>query len=135
MAFKSPPPHASSTFNLPILQKAADAYKLWHGFLEHFPRLSRFTLGAKIDTLFLETVELILLAGYSSKPQKLTVVLRAGTKLDALKFFLQIAWELQAIDNKKYTRLSEPLTEVGKMLGGWRKQLQNEAPPESSGGA
>lgn len=99
--------------------------------MEHFPRLSRFTLGEKIDGLFLETVELILLAGYSAKDQKLAVVRRAGTKLDALKFFLQIAWELKALDNKKYIRVSEPLAEVGRMLGGWRKQLtQNETPSD-----
>jgi len=128
---KSPPHSVLGAVNLPILQKAADAYKLWHGFLENFPRLSRFTLGSRIDGLFLETVELILLAGYSAKTQKLTIVLRAGTKLDALKFFLKIAWELKALDNKKYIRLSEPLVEVGKMLGGWRKQLlQYETPPE-----
>lgn len=84
----------------------------------------------KIDGLFLETVELILLAGYSPKVQKLAVVAKAGTKLDALKFFLQIAWELKALDNKKYIRLSGPLDEIGRMLGGWRKQLTSETPPE-----
>lgn len=128
MAFKSPPPQLS--LSLPILQKASDAYKLWHEILNHFPRLSRFTLGAKIDALFLETVELILLAGYSPKHQKLTIVLRAGTKLDALKFFLQVGWELKVMDNKRYARLSEPLIEVGKMLGGWRKQLESNTPTE-----
>jgi len=50
-------------------------------------------------------------------------------KLDATKFFLQMAWELKFFDNKKYIQVSEPLAEVGKMLGGWRKQLQNETPP------
>ena len=81
-------------------------------------------MGGKIDCLFTDTIEFILLAGYAAKPQKTALVQRASTKLDALKFFLQIAWELKALDNKKYLRLSEPLGEVGKMLGGWRKQLQ-----------
>lgn len=115
---------------MPIVHKAAEAYKLWHTFLQHFPRLSRFTLGTKIDSLFAEIVELLFLAGYTSKSQKLVIVQRAATKLDALRFFLNIAWEIKALDGKKYIRLSEPLTEVGKMLGGWRKQLQNETPPE-----
>lgn len=77
----------------------------------------------------METVELILRAGYSPRDHKLALVLQACMKLDALKYFLQIAWELKAIDTKKYTRLSEPLTEVGKMLGGWKKQLKNEPLP------
>ena len=114
--------------NLPILVKAATEYKLWHGFLESFPRLSRYTLGARIDGLFVETIELILIASYSQRQEKLKIVERAGQKLDLLKFFLQTSWELKALDNKKYLAISNPLTEVGKMLGGWRKQLANEAP-------
>jgi len=50
-------------------------------------------------------------------------VIRASSKLDTLKFFLQVAWDLKAIDNNKYAALSAPLVEVGKMLGGWRKQI------------
>lgn len=103
---------------------------MWHGYLQHFPRLSRYTIGVKIDALFSEITELILQAGYSAKPQKLAVVLRASMKLDALKYFLQMAWEMKMIDNKKYVHLSGPLVEIGKMLGGWRKQLQSTAPSE-----
>lgn len=84
----------------------------------------------KIDGLFGEVLEYILLAGYSAKSQKLPIVQRATTKLDAVNFFLNVAWELKALDNQKYIRISEPLTEIGKMLGGWRKQLQNEAPSD-----
>jgi hypothetical protein len=114
-----------------VLQKCTEAYKLWHSFLVDMPRLSRFTLGTKIDGLFTDIIELILLAGYDSTPQKTTLVARASTKLDALKFFLQVAWEIKTLDNNKYLRISEPLNEVGKMLGGWRKQLQ--LPLESTG--
>ena len=39
-----------------------------------------------------------------------------------LKFFLQISWEIRALDDKKYIALSGYLTEIGKMLGGWIKQ-------------
>lgn len=114
--------------DLPILQKVSDAYKLWHGILPHTTRLSRYTLGVKIDGLFLDTVELIVMASYASREHKQAFVLRANGKLDLLKFFLQLAWELKVIDNKKYVAISSPLVEVGKMLGGWRRQLATEAP-------
>lgn len=114
--------------NVTILTKASGAYKSWHGFLGAVPRLSRYTLGAKIDQLFLETVELILIASYTQRSKKLAVIEKAAQKLDLLKFFLQIAWELKALDNKKYMALSAPLTEIGKMVGGWRKQFLSEAP-------
>ena len=87
-------------------------------------KLSRYTLGAKIDTLFTETLELILYAAYANKQQKLLAVQKAATKHDALKYFLNIAWQVRAIDHKTYARISSPLEEIGKMLGGWLKHVQ-----------
>jgi hypothetical protein len=43
--------------------------------------------------------------------------------MDIAKFFLQIAWEIKALDTKKYILISEQLNEVGRMLGGWSRQL------------
>jgi len=120
--------YTSYPSNLPILSKVAGAYKSWHSFVPSIPRFSRYTLGTKIDFLFSETVELILTASYTERSEKLLVIDKAGQKLDSLKFFLQVAWELKALDNKKYLTVSYPLSEVGKMLGGWRKQLQKETP-------
>ncbi|MEK7464079.1 MAG: four helix bundle protein [Patescibacteria group bacterium] len=49
------------------------------------------------------------------------------SRLDTLKFFTQLAWEGKLIPNEKYVELSKKLEEIGKMLGGWRKGLQNPA--------
>ncbi|OGZ76230.1 MAG: hypothetical protein A3G45_02330 [Candidatus Staskawiczbacteria bacterium RIFCSPLOWO2_12_FULL_37_15] len=117
----NPPP---SQFNLTLTQKLVSVYKLWHEFLPHFPKDSRYTLGTKIDNLFLETTELIIGGSYSDKIEKLISLKKASVKLDLLKFFLQIAWEIKSLDNKKYIKLSEKLNEVGKMLGGWIKSLK-----------
>ena len=76
--------------------------------------------------LFIEVIELAFLASYFYKAQKIPYVQKAVMKLDLLKFFLQIAWEIKALDNKKFTLLSEKLNEVGKMLGGWLRQLTKE---------
>lgn len=120
----NPPPDGI----LPILQKLVAAYKLWQSYLPHFPKTSRYTLGEKIDSLFIETVENIVIASYLSKQEKLPYLKQALLKLDVLKFFLQVAWEIKALDTKKYIILSEHLNEVGKMLGGWRKGLENKTP-------
>ena len=74
-------------------------------------------------------MELILLATYTNKEQKAAVVQKASLKIDMLKFFLQLVWELKIIDNKHFIAFSEPLSEVGKMIGGWKKQLGKESPP------
>lgn len=115
--------------NLPVLQKTLEAYKLWHVFHNSFPRLSKFSLGSKIDSLFTDVIENIYLAGYANGENKSGFVVRAATKLDLLKFFLQTAWEVKCLDNKKYMAISTPLSEAGKMIGGWQKQLQTKQPP------
>ena len=94
--------------------------------MPHFPKTSRYTLGEKIDSLFIEITELAFSASYFYKAQKIPYVQKAVAKLDLLKFFLQIAWEVKALDNKKFILLSEKINEIGKMLGGWLRQLTKE---------
>lgn len=126
----NPPPITAGIplTNLPILQKITQAYKLWHNALPHIPRLTRYSLGEKINDLFIELSELVLTASYTAKETKGPVIQRASVRLDTLKFFLQIGWELKALDNKKFAELSQPLVEVGKMLGGWQKQILTQTP-------
>ena len=49
---------------------------------------------------------------------------RAISRLDLLKFFLYLAWEIKAMDTKKYILFSQKFDEIGRQLGGWKKQLQ-----------
>jgi hypothetical protein len=127
-AFNPPP-----LTNLSIIQKLISSYKLWHEFLPSIPRTSRYSLGIKIDNLFIETTEFIYLASRANKDQKLPFLQKASAKLDLLKFFLQIAWEIKSLDNKKYLSLSEILNEIGRMLGGWSRQSQLKQNPALGG--
>ena len=116
------PPRAS---NLSILERLISVYKLWHEFVQHFPKKFKYTLGNKIDFLFIETLDFIFTASHIARDQKLPIIQKASTKLDLLKFFLQISWELKALDNRHYILLSEPLNEIGRMMGGWIRQVEN----------
>jgi hypothetical protein len=118
-----PPPSG----NLSILEHLVASYKLWHEIKSHIQKSSRYTLGEKIDNLFIETLELIFIAQYLSKPQKLPALEKANTKFDALKFFLRILWEIDDISKKQYLVISEKLNEIGRMLGGWLRKLEAEA--------
>lgn len=98
-------------------------YKLWHEFLPHIPKDARYSLGVKIDIFLVEVVEAVFIASFLTKEEKLPHVEKATAKLDLAKFFLQITWEVKALDNKKYILLSEHLAEIGRMLGGWLRQI------------
>jgi hypothetical protein len=99
-------------------------YKVWHFYFQHFAKISRYSLGVKIDNSFIELIELAYFAVYSPKTDELLIKIeQLSKKLDSLKLFLQIAWEIKLVDNKKYAALSIPLAEIGKIIGGWKKQL------------
>jgi hypothetical protein len=114
---------------LPILHKVADAYKLWQTYIRYFPKDLRYTLGGKIDLLFIEVLESLFAASYLIKEQKQPHLQRAAQKLDLLKFFLQLSWECKALDIKKFVNISELTIEIGRMLGGWQKQVITKANP------
>ena len=115
--------------SLPILQKLIATYEVWQEFLRNFPKDLRYTLGAKIDVLHIETTEAIFMASCVVLDQKLPFIQKASIKLDLLKFFLQVAWESKGLDNKRYITLSEHFAEIGKQLGGWQKDTLKKINP------
>ena len=104
---------------LPILLHFLDTYKQWHEIVQHMPKKSRYTIGTKVDALFIEVLELMCMAGMAARGHKVPYLEKAIRRFDVLKFFLRVAWEIKALDNKKYILLTERLAEIGRMLGGW----------------
>ena len=74
-------------------------------------------------------LENIFISIYLPPETKIARLVIVISKLDGVKFFLQIAWENKCITDKKYSILSENLEEVGKMLYGWKKGLEKKTPP------
>ena len=110
---------------MPIIHRLIELYKIWHEYFPRFSKLFRYDLGSKIDILFIEIVENVFTAQHRTKEQKIIYLHKSSEKLDILKFFLQVAWEVKELDNKKYIILSEKLNEIGRMLGGWIKQSRH----------
>lgn len=53
------------------------------------------------------------------------MLLRANSQLDLLKLLIRLARDIKAIKQSQYLLLEERLQEVGKMLGGWLRSLNN----------
>jgi len=117
-----------------VLLKAKTAYSLWFKIYNDFPKAHRYTLGEKIEDYFLGLLENIFISIYLPLEAKIPRLTVAISKLDGVKFFLQIAWENKCLKNDKYSELSEKLEEIGRMLGGWKKglekTLQKKTPPQ-----
>ena len=100
---------------------------MWHNFLPHLPRLSRYTLGVKIDELFINILELSFTAQYTKREDKLMFLQQLNRKFDNLKFFITLLWDAKGIDANKYAQLSRKLSSAGIMLGGWIRKIE---PPQ-----
>ncbi len=111
-----------------MLLKSKNAYSYWLLLFNDFPKVNRASLGKKIDFYFLELLESIFTSLYLPPQQKVVRLSSAIAKLDALKFFLQLAWENKCVPQDKYAVLSSNLNEIGKMLGGWKKGLEQKTP-------
>lgn len=121
---KSPPPEKQAPL---VLVRSKESYKIWHDHLLNVARVDRYTIGAQIDDIFLSLLEIIFRATFAyDKFEKLSLVSQAIGKADLLKFFLQIGWEHKVLNHTLYGKIILQLDEVGRMLGGWKKNLQEK---------
>lgn len=110
-----------------MLIKAKEAYRVWHKNIENLNRIDRQTIGTKIDDDFLSMLELIFRSCFANdKFEKILIISQAIGKADLIKFLLQMAWEQKIINNHCYSSLLLMLDEIGRMLGGWKKSIQEK---------
>ena len=110
----------------PVLFKEKIAYTHWLKLYRKIPKPERFGVGEKIDILFLELFETTYEMRFASAVHELPYLEKAITKIDKIKFLLEIAWENKLINTKHYSELLEQLEGIGRELGGWKKGLTNK---------
>lgn len=80
-------------------------------------------MGQKVDTLLIDILEYLHRASFSQMPVKVALLGDVLVKVDSLRFFFQLCWELKLIPNKQFSAYGQDIEEIGKMVGGWRKGL------------
>ncbi|MFA7252841.1 MAG: four helix bundle protein [Candidatus Paceibacterota bacterium] len=96
---------------------------IWITYFVHIPNIHKYSLGENTSKLFVEAIEMTVYAGFLSREEKLPYVKIAVRKVDTIKVFLQLIWEMNILIDKQYIAISEKLDTVGKMLGGWHNNL------------
>jgi uncharacterized ubiquitin-like protein YukD len=91
----------------------------------HIAKGGRYTIGARIENKFLDLLESCYIAYFTEKEKKSEKISTCILILDTLKFLISIAWEGKLISHKHYEEVALKLEETGKMLGGWKKSLEN----------
>ena len=98
---------------------------IWLSIVPHIVKGARYTIGTRIENKFLDLLELSYIAYFTEKEKKVEKITDCILILDTLKFLISVAWEGKIISNKHCEDMSLKLEEVGKMFGGWKKNLVN----------
>ncbi len=88
------------------------------------PKGNRYTIGVRIENKLLDLAELAYVTYFTEKDKKLQKICDCILLLDTLKFLIHITWEAKLISHKQYEIIAEKLEEIGKMFGGWKRNLE-----------
>jgi hypothetical protein len=67
--------------------------------------------------------EVLIEAGLTSSRSKPSRLAEADVLLTKLRFYLRLCLDLSIITPHQYLHVAEMVTEVGKLLGGWRQSF------------
>ena len=102
--------------------KIINAYTYWNNIIRHIPKIHRYSLGIKIDTLFSDIIELVSMAQFSVIENRQKILAQAIAKNDCLKSMLYVLFELKGIEEKHFIELAQKIEEIGRILYGWKNQ-------------
>ena len=88
--------------------------------VEGFPRTHKFTLGDRIMATALDALERLIEATYDRDRQK--PLQAANLAIEKLRHLFRLAFTLHCLDERRYEHAARQLDEIGRMIGGWKKQ-------------
>lgn len=93
--------------------------------IEKFPRSHRFTIGDRLETNALETLETLVEAGYSR--DKGALLRKANQRIERMRLLLRLSKDLRLVSISQYEFSIKALFEIGSETGGWLKSLTSAA--------
>lgn len=106
-----------------VFQKACDAFRLAADLVPHFPKVDRYSIGARIEASILDLIEHIAEAETTVPSLKDRALIATVVKADICMILIRLALERKLIGETNYFVLAESFQEVARMANGWRKSL------------
>jgi len=88
--------------------------------VEHFPRSLRPLLGDRLINASLDLLLALVQASFASN--KTQLLDSANAQLHSLRYLLRLAKDCKLISLDSYAFAAENCENIGRMVGGWRKQ-------------
>jgi len=110
-----------------LQEKILDMMEYAYVALKQFPKSEKYALATDIK----HCMNLIL--GYAIEARKhyykKTTLRDMDVEVAKLRVFIRLSFKLRFIDMTKYENWSEKVDEIGRMLGGWLKTVNQPKPP------
>jgi len=110
---------------LPIINQTYEVYKLIVDINNHSEKRWRFSLGQSLENTVLVSLENLIMAKNAPKPLKANFLIKTNAQLEIATLKLRLFLELKIANETKIFQTQAKLREIGRMLGGWMKSLQN----------
>ena len=107
-----------------ILQKVFDMIEYAYPALAQYPKSEKFGIVTDIKRIMDEMLELTIEA--QKKYYKKTTLQELDVAIAKLKAYLRLSFILKFLPTKKYEVWSSMVVEIGKMLGGWLKTVNQK---------
>lgn len=91
----------------------------------HFPRAHRHTFTQRLLDAAFDLREALEMANARRNAARLVALDLADEALSKVRVYVRLALRLDWLKGNQYQHVAAMLTEIGKLLGGWRKATLN----------
>ena len=113
-------------FDVPIVHKTYELYRLLHSYEKSISKTQRYTLWQKCENTAISALEGLIQTKYIAQDRRIAQLSRTSAQIDMLRMYLRLALDIKIINQKKYFALQGQIDEIGRMLGGWIKSLNQK---------
>ena len=112
-----------ATADFKLLQKVQDMMKYAYPILHQYPKVEKFSLANDIR----HTMNMILeyTITEDKKYTKTTTLEKLDIENEKLKIYIRVAFNLRYIDKHRYSVWEAKVVEIGRMIGGLLKSVNN----------
>ena len=107
-----------------ILVQTYEFLKMMIGVLGHFPHNQKSLLADRMQNMISDVLELFIEAYYGSGSDKKNKLRQVNVKLEKLRYYTRLCYELGFYNSTKYRTIMENIQEIGRMNGGWLKSMK-----------
>ena len=111
----------------PLFTKSFDLLTWLMSATNHFPRSQRFTVTKRLLDAAMDFQERLVDANAHRGQTRLSHLDQADADLDKVRLYLRLAFRWQWLSRGQYEHAARQVSEIGRLLGGWKKQCRQSA--------